>query len=402
MNYCVPSLLAPGNLPLLAVADGHKFFFATTEEDWNAIERLPIIGRLALHMQPVHVSIDLPRSSNYAAVIHREQSAFRILLDAAYDRTALGCMLSPDHLVSDGFVEMLLQKVRDGCQLILCPSLRQVESETLGELAELGIISPDEQRSQTAASIVIPKRIAARLMVRHLHPELFSFEEGAPGQPLRLPFRFWRSEEGLILHTFYGTPVLIDFANVPLDHTSCLDDTHTFENTYIFRNFADCTKIHVVRDSDELGLLSLTPGVTVERKRVPIRRFRSLCSIRRSYIAYTRGGKDRVRDLLSRSVTRWHGHDLQTSWDHWEANIVSLLARAIGDYWQGRTSLRRRILFGFGSIPFEMASSFQNVRQRLARALAGDQNAQLWFTWVIKKHLAAITRRPFHESRPPV
>jgi hypothetical protein len=402
INFCLPSLLAPRNLPLLEATYGHKFFFATTEEDWKAVHRLPIIERLGRHMEPVHVRIDSPRSAEYAAVIHREQSAFRILLEAAYDRTALASMLSPDVLVPDGFIETLLQKIDDGYQLILCPSLRQVESETLAELANLGIISPKEQRSQTAGSIVIPKRIAARLMVVHLHPELFPFEEGATGQPLRPPFRFWRSEQGLILHTFYGTPVLMDFANVPFDHTSCLDDAHTFESTYVFRNFASCTRIHIVRDSDELGLLSLTPGVTVERKQPPAKRFRSLCSVRRSYITYTRGGRDRVRDLLSRSVTRWHGYDLQTSWNDWEASITTLVDYAIGDYWQGKTSPWRRILFGCGSAPFEIVSSLQTVGQRLARALTGDQTAQLWFAWVFKRHLAAIMRRPFHASRPPV
>ncbi len=406
VNLCLPSLLAPGNLSLLNADDGHKFFFATTDDDWRGIQALPIMERLRRHVQPVQVRISSIERNDYTSTIRHEQAAFRMLLDAAYNKAAYGCLLSPDHVASDGMIELLVNHMRDGYRLVLCPNLRQVEDTTLNELAQLGLVSQNPQSSQTAEAIVIPKRVAARLTVEHLHPDLFGFEEGAEIQPTVSPFRYWLSEQGLILHTFFGTPVLMDFSCVPADHTACLDDDHTFESTYLPRNFSDCRKIHVVRDSDEFVLLSLTPSKEAERSSQAARRYRSLCSIRRSYVIYTNRGADRVRGTLSRSVSRWHARDQDDRWFRWEGEITRLLDGAIGDYWRGRESLWRRILYEIAPrIGPSLAARMGLLRyfgRHLFQAISGNVNSRRWVGWALRKYKAAIWRRSFDEPGPQV
>jgi hypothetical protein len=43
-------MLAPGNLPRLEAADGHRFLIAAPIEDWDAIEHLPVMERAREHV----------------------------------------------------------------------------------------------------------------------------------------------------------------------------------------------------------------------------------------------------------------------------------------------------------------------------------------------------------------
>ena len=60
VDYCLPSLLAPNNLPLLRAKDGHCFLIATPREDWDAIEHLPIIEKLRQFVTPTLVETPAP------------------------------------------------------------------------------------------------------------------------------------------------------------------------------------------------------------------------------------------------------------------------------------------------------------------------------------------------------
>jgi hypothetical protein len=405
VDLCIPSLLAPGNLSILSAEDGHKFFFATTDEDWNEIQRLPIIKRLAQHARPVHVRIEAFSSKNYQEIIRHEQAAFRLLLEAAYSTAAFGCLLSPDVLASDGTIECLLDRVRKGAQLVLCPALRQIEAPVLSELTELGILNTGVRLSHTGGDIVIPKRIVGGLLARHIHPELFHFEEGADNQPVEPPppFRYWRCKRGLILHTFFGTPVLIDFSCVPHDHTACLDRDHTFESTYVSTHFAGSTSIHVIRDSDECGLLSLTPYKEFYRPKIAPNWANSIHNIRHAYIAYTRNGDDWVRSKVGSSVTRWHDTNLSWRWFRWERSIRRLLEESIGDFLKDGSKRRRRVPYGqHQPLIGQWIYSLGFVGKHLYRGVKGHKDSQRWLRWALRKRVAILARRSFDEPRPQI
>src|SRR5271156_1535988 len=67
VDLCLPSLLAPNNIPLLRAEDGHRFLIATTREDWGAIEHLPIMDRLRQHATPDWIEVDYPMSTDSEA-----------------------------------------------------------------------------------------------------------------------------------------------------------------------------------------------------------------------------------------------------------------------------------------------------------------------------------------------
>ena len=353
----LPSMLAPNNLPLLQEEDRHRFFMATPSQDWQAIKELPIMHRLRRHAEPSWVEVDAPREekardehTRYAAMLQHMKLCERAVLEAGYHKSAYGSFHAPDTILSDGMVATLLRCARAGSQLVLCPVLRQSEESVISDLHAQGLLTVLQRSSVTARELTIPPRVVADLAVRHLHPEMAIFEEGAAGQPTTPPFRYWRVPDGrgIILHTFFGLPVLMDFEVVPPDHTSCLDHD-LFENVYINANFRNCKKVHVIRDSDELVILSLTPkainhSTPISReqpRRSALRRQHDqLCSIRRSFVFYSLRNSEPVKRQLFHMPVRWHANELDEVWRKQERSIQRLLKRAVGDYYRESTQPR--------------------------------------------------------------
>lgn len=358
VDLFLPSMLAPNNLPLLRARDGHRLYAACTNDDWRAIKDLPVMQRAARHAAPIRVELngpppdppDVDAHARYAAVLRHMKSSFRMLLDAGYHPRAYGSFHAPDTLISDGMVASMLRSMRAGHHLLLSSALRQSEEGVIADLKESSLIQTGVRPSIAGREITIPPRMAADLAVRHLHPEMLVFEEGANGQPELPPFRYWRMPQGrgILLHTFFGLPVLMDFSVVPPDHTSCLDHD-AFENVYISTNFRSGGVIRMVPDSDEFVVLSLTPEAVNysapvsppgRQKSFVRREYERMCSIRRSMEFYALRRLDAVRRDLFRNPIRWHAGDIDEVWMHQEQRIEKLIDRAVGDYYQNGSSMQ--------------------------------------------------------------
>jgi hypothetical protein len=102
------------------------------------------------------------------------------------------------------------------------------------------------------------------------------------------PYRFWRvpSRSGFILHGFFAAPILMDYGIVDAHDVTCFS-AGGFEEGYLQDNFYKC-RIHVVQDSDELGMLSLTPRSVALAK--PVVRRRTLQRSRRPAANVSRFG----------------------------------------------------------------------------------------------------------------
>src|SRR5208282_2286173 len=171
VDLCLPSLLSPNNISLLRVEDGHCFLIATTREDWQAIEHLPIMERLRQHAMPTLIEIDLgiqsptsadgEASAKYASVLQYLTPCLKKLLEAAYSARAYGFQLCPDTLFSDGIVASLLKYAQAGYHLVLCPALRQTEEAVLVDLQKRGLLPAMDRLSKTGQALTIPPRLMA-------------------------------------------------------------------------------------------------------------------------------------------------------------------------------------------------------------------------------------------------
>jgi len=150
--------------------------------------------------------------------------------------------------------------------------------------------------------------------------------------------------------------------------------------------------VHVVRDSDEFVMLSLTPRATDHAVRMPpgkqpatLRRgYARLADIRRSYEFYVFRNGDTVRHELFRIPVCWHAHDIDQVWLKEERRLIRLFNWALGDYYSQTTNSRewkepafnwRTLLFDFP--PRLRISVFRTLLQirELGRGLFGMSRA---------------------------
>jgi hypothetical protein len=376
----LPSLLAPNNLPLLRADEGHRFLIATTPEDWAAIVDLPIIRRLRQHATPTLIEIPKPTGEtapgSTSAILHQDV-ALKLLAKAAFQGKGYGSLMWPDCIISDGMVASLIKHARAGRHLVLCPALRQAEESAISELKNRGLVPDGSSPAENGATINIPQRVLADLMVRHLHPEMAKFEEGAPDQPLLAPFRYWRlpNDVGIILHTFHSSPMLLDYGTV-VDHDLACLERGSFEDVYVAHNFGAVDQVHVVRDSDEFCIASFTPTAVGQISSVmPADRIENdgesfiRCGTIAVSISFHAARMPLKRILFQKSV-RWHGRELDQPAIKEEDRISAFIDRAV------RHSRYTRpvgtMLSAYLGSPL-LASSIPYLRF-LLRAMLGDRH----------------------------
>jgi hypothetical protein len=386
VELALPSLLAPGNLGSLRRADGHRFFIATTREDWAAIDGLPAMEHLRRHAETVFLDIgsggegavENASISDYVVRIRRLTAVLKLLLEAAYRERSYGSLLLPDLIYSDGMGASLAHSVEAGDQLVLCAALRQSEEPLLAEIRARGLLP-----SHAGDPLVLAPRLAADLAVRHLHPEVSVFEDGHRAQPLLWPFRYWRLRHGagLVLQAFFSLPVLMDMRLIDADHADCLDEAD-FEHVYVSRNFGACERIRVVRDSDEFSFLSLTPAAvnwSPTRPRIGLQslapNFYHRCSIRASCEFYAGRNADAPRRETARLPIRWHGESIDDAWLEEERPIVA----SFGDVFTttGGVPVTVGLLLRWEVVRARLAK-LPLVLRNFGRALGGDPAARQW------------------------
>jgi hypothetical protein len=343
VDRCLPSLLAPHNFPLLRAEDGHRLLVATTQEDFAAIEHLPIMKVLRRHVTPVLLPIQPPGATppGSVAAIMQQNHCQRLLVETAYRDRTYACMLWPDIIFSDGLVTCLQRWIAQGQQLVLFASLRHGEEAVLDELDQRGLLPKGPRPSETCKPFILSPRALADLSVRRLHPEVAVYDMDDPRIPILPAFMFKRiAGEGIILHTFDGQPILMDFGAIEDHDTDCLS-RELFEYAYVDRNFGHCDKIHIVDDSDAFGVLSLTPqGVGAlplqeRRRRTPaFQRLGLAARMRAAMIFHTKHGAKGIRKRLFSIPIRWHGTDVSSAWTDAEGRIDSIIASTVGDYYQ--------------------------------------------------------------------
>jgi len=278
-----------------------------------------------------------------------------------------------------------------------------------------------------------------------LHPDLAGFEYGSPipGHPFVSPHRFWRMQEerGILLHTFFGLPLLMDLAMVHDNHAECLD-RDLLENIYFSENFGHSEHIRIIQDSDEFCVISLTPAATNVLS-LPVltshplglkQEYDQLRNIRESMWYYVGRTHDIVRRALFGLPIRWHTLDLDDDWMKEERRIDQLINCVVGDYYEisrppnknclpskydpsfrvllTDAPLKLRVLVFKMSLIEPLSAWINNIAKnivfvikiisrRVGLALIGDSTALRWWGWRLRKFGSDVIGRPFQEPKPP-
>jgi hypothetical protein len=384
VDRCFASLLAPGNLPQLNAQDGHKMLIATTADDWEAIEPLPIMTKIRQYVTPIHLKIETPGPTppGSQAAILQQNRCHKLLLEAAYAYRSYVCALWPDIIFSDGLCVAMKRWAAEGHELVLFASLRHVQEAVLSELDACGLLPRDAEASLTCRPLTIEPRTLADISVRHLHPEVLVYEFEDTRIPVAPAHVYARvpGDRGIVLHTFHGQQIMMDFGAIKSLNTECLAHG-LFEDVFIDENFGGNRKIHIVSDSDEFGILSLTPvavGSFSSRKVVRRSRLRQMLwlssRLRAGLYYHTRKNRYQIRRDIFRTPILWHSGEIDSVWKEKQADLERAIERAAAGF-GGSDTAAPRLSFSPWRLPGDLLY-YLYVKQYVLRimidAVRGD------------------------------
>ena len=326
LEYCVPSLLAPGNLPSLSTETPSKFLIVTRPDDWAAIEASPIFAVLSRFVLPVFIEIASCPPGRSGC--QHMGMGHRIACEMAHRDKAYAAVLTPDCMLSDGSVARLQELARSGVQLVVAAALRFGEVPFLRHLSGLGVL-PAISRAATGTPLVISGRQMVYAAVNGFHSETLAYEWDAPGILLLSPAAWWRvpGEDGIVLHSLSWAPLLLDYAAID-GHDTTTFDQWTLDGDYLFNNTKNIERIHVVQDSDEVFIASWGP--LAER---PVAK---ICFFLEKLLAghfFQRSFDSGFFDPLKRRIfflpVRWHFKPLNERWLAVEQQAMKELRRCV-------------------------------------------------------------------------
>ncbi len=245
-ELCLPTLLAPGNIPALPFADRHVFQIYTTASDREAIEASPSYRRLVRHMPVAFHQVRVhPQNSDNPYSI--QSDCFRLAIRAADAADQAMVFLTPDMIMADGGLRSLAAIAdRPNVRAVLGPGVRLVK-ETVGAALLSRHFRPADD------SIAIAPRDLVRLLLTEMHPIAKAHFFNGESDNIFLSNLYWRAgTEGLIARCFHLHPFLVypRVKNAPF--------TTTVDGDYIEAACPDLAETYICADSDEFCVCELS------------------------------------------------------------------------------------------------------------------------------------------------
>jgi hypothetical protein len=414
LEFCLASLLAPGNIPALNTSRRNKLLIATRPEDWEAMSGTEIFREAERYVEPVYIEIP-PCPSGRSGCEHMS-IGHNAACEMAYREKALALVLTPDCMVSNGSIERLQQLAHDGVQLVVTAALRFGQEPFFENLKSMGIWDEaDGEKPRWPLSIT--GRQMSHAAVNGFHPETLSYEWEAPYIGDIIPAAWWRvpGEDGIVLHCLSWAPMLLDYGAVP-DHDTSTLDGWTIDGDYLFKNLGQNAKMHVVQDSDEIFLASWAPmadGAEVFRRRSVFEG-----PIGQRIHRFVRGNQFRISfysstfDPLKRDIfflpVRWHSRPLNAEWKAVEEKAQRTLLRWVAPPRSDNSPVPalnfRECLIIASWRPLQYLSTllvyWRLIFRRIGQALRGDRAAISRIAWHIRREMNTLIGRTFDKPQP--
>jgi hypothetical protein len=249
-EICLPTFLAPGNIPALPYPDRHVFQIYTTPRDRAAIEASPAYHQLVRHMRVNfhRVRVAEPTRSLYPLSVQSDCYRRAIRAADAADRAMF--FMTPDMIIADGSLRNLATIAdRPNVRAVLSTGVRLVKETVATELLAQHRVRDD--------AIAIGPRPLVRMMLRHIHPmaraHFYRPNEGT--EAIGLSNLYWRvDDEGIVARCFHLHPFLVypRVKNAPF--------SSTVDGDYIESACPDVSETYICSDSDEFCVCELSPA----------------------------------------------------------------------------------------------------------------------------------------------
>lgn len=199
IDFCLPSLLAPGNLPWLRDRRGSRLILHTRVGDLDTLrdstEFAELQSTIATDVRIIGESARAPHDVQHAC--HREA------MHEADKYSAPMVFIAPDAIWSEGTFRRLDELLRADKRVVFLPNVRAVKEDALPTLQRM--------KNETGNSSWLTPRALTRIAIDHLHPtsEEYFFE---PGRGVKqLPnCLIWNTAAGdLLVRSFHLHPLLV-------------------------------------------------------------------------------------------------------------------------------------------------------------------------------------------------
>jgi hypothetical protein len=250
LQYCLPSLLAPGNIPALANSRGAEFIIATTSDDWAAMHRTAIFNELQHHATPVFLELP-PQPPERPNWIH-SVVGHQLCCEAVFRKKAYRVFTVPDYIYANGAIARLDQLATAGAQAVMINVQPRIAEEAFFANLEAMGLSPRTDSRDTGTPLVYSSRQLVSAALRSFHSMTVVNEWEAPYFCGYAATPWWRvDEDGIIICGMGWNPLLIDYAAVS-EHDVSLIETRGLDGDYDMRTIGHLKTIYAVRDSDEI------------------------------------------------------------------------------------------------------------------------------------------------------
>jgi hypothetical protein len=397
LEFCLASLLSPGNIPALEPERRSKFLIATRPEDWAAMAGTEIFRTMERYVEPVFVEIP-PCPPGRSGCQHMGVGHALTCAMAHRDK-AYAVLLTPDCMLSDGSVARLAELARGGTELVLTAALRFGEEPFMAHLETMGAL-PKLSRGATGTSLDITGQQMAYAAVNGLHTETLAYAWDEPGFLLVLPAAWWRvpNENGILLHSLSWAPVLLDYGAIGGDHDISTFDQWTLDGDYLYNNSKNLKHIHVVQDSDELFLASWGPLEDRPMAKHVVPLIGKLVAKAQFGANYKNAFFDPLKRRTFFLPVRWHGEPLTATWtaveDHARRELLryttppgaTMLSGAEGFVEKLRRIAGHALVFLFVLLRPAFIALYHHkaVWRKIRQVARGERGALREFFWYVR------------------
>lgn len=247
LEYNLPSLLAPGNLPRVAAAHEIEHMLYTTAADAIVIRRSSVFQRLAELVSCKIVDIEAGESLDgvgYGAIIDRMNAVHNRILRHCWEQGRIWLFDQPDHVWADGSLGTLAEHAASGHNCVVFPAIRTVKEQVEPVL--------DHWRAADG-SITVDSRSLVGIALDNLHTHDCARLWGPETATIWPHHVSWRVGPGaMVRRAFYTQPFAVrpPAAWVPAERSV---DMH-----YLDRAFPDPQSLHFIDDTDDFFVLEVS------------------------------------------------------------------------------------------------------------------------------------------------
>jgi hypothetical protein len=415
LDYCLASLLAPGNLPAITDKAGARLLIATNDRDWAALQTEPtfIAAKKLISIEQVPFSNKSYSNAHEKMLVMSD--AHRRLARKMFEQRAHGIFLYPDTIIAMGFISKLEELWRSGTGVVMFMNVRFANEGLISEVKRRGLIKPGEPIGLSSAELV-------RLTIRHMHSEMkrSGFENNCEDYGSSSYFWVVTPGEDLLFHCGSWIPALIDYGSID-KHDDTTFESCTLDGDYVAKNLSGSKGVHFVRDTGELFLISFTPESTVNYLLTPCFRYRlpplraALKILHAHDFLYKQGTLDWLRKEQFRLPVRFRGGNAPDSrWRDVECRAAGIIKRM-----ERSGNLSDKIVyFGYfvgyilpirlpiillkrcGRIVRSLWINHASITRRIVQILHGDHAAWNRATWRIRQIWNQLLGRAIREPEP--